>query len=456
MPVTIQPATLRYKNGDGQFQTADCIKGDIGDPSIIIDDTAGSGDTGKVWSADKVSSELDGKLDSTLKGAANGIAELDQTGKVPSSQLPSYVDDVLEYASLESFPQEGESGKIYVALDTNKTYRWGGSAYAEISESLALGETSTTAYRGDRGAAAYAAAVTNVETTPTQNSTNLITSGAVYAGLDGKVDKAGAITDVQVNGTSAVTNGVANIPVATDAAYGAVKIGPGLYKNSNSALAVKKAEDSYIKGGFIETYPIVPANQDKATFYGLAKAAGDTTQASSANAVGAYTEDAKRKITDMIEPQFRKIAEITTENNQGAVYINTDLNGDPFELTDVIIDFNMTASSGNGRGFLIFNQPNSNPSNTDDLYTTIPNLACDNLYNNSGTRRNIEHVWISGGRFFGVSQDGAMGNYSQTGQQRMCVASSGIIAVDKIRSIRTYSNNGCTFGNNSVITVYGR
>ena len=89
------------------------------------------------------------------KGANGGYAELDSAGKVPSSQLPSFVDDVLEYASLGNFPLTGESGKIYVALDTNKTYRWSGSAYAEISESLALGETSATAYRGDRGKEAY-------------------------------------------------------------------------------------------------------------------------------------------------------------------------------------------------------------------------------------------------------------------------------------------------------------
>lgn len=95
------------------------------------------------------------------KGAANGVAELDQNGLVLSSQLPSYVDDVLEYPSAQDFPATGESGKIYVATDTNLTYRWTGSTYAEISPSLALGETSSTAYRGDRGAAAYAHAVTN-------------------------------------------------------------------------------------------------------------------------------------------------------------------------------------------------------------------------------------------------------------------------------------------------------
>lgn len=94
-------------------------------------------------------------LTTDLKGANNGVAELDGSGKVPSSQLPSYVDDVEEYANLAGFPVTGESGKIYIALDTNLTYRWGGTSYVEISPSLALGETSASAYRGDRGKIAY-------------------------------------------------------------------------------------------------------------------------------------------------------------------------------------------------------------------------------------------------------------------------------------------------------------
>ena len=77
-------------------------------------------------------------------------------GKVPASQLPAFVDDVLEFASRAAFPATGESGKIYVATDKNLTYRWSGSTYVEVSPSLALGETASTAYRGDRGAAAYA------------------------------------------------------------------------------------------------------------------------------------------------------------------------------------------------------------------------------------------------------------------------------------------------------------
>lgn len=96
-----------------------------------------------------------GAIPITQKGSANGVASLDESGKVPSAQLPSYVDDVLEYDVKASFPATGESGKIYIDKQTNKTYRWSGTAYVEVSSSLALGETSSTAYRGDYGKAAY-------------------------------------------------------------------------------------------------------------------------------------------------------------------------------------------------------------------------------------------------------------------------------------------------------------
>lgn len=107
-------------------------------------------------------------MNAALKGTTNGVAELDSSGKVPSSQLPSYVDDTVEgYFYNNKFYKEsghttaitGETGKIYVDLSANKTYRWSGSAFVEISASLALGETSSTAYRGDRGKVAYDHAV---------------------------------------------------------------------------------------------------------------------------------------------------------------------------------------------------------------------------------------------------------------------------------------------------------
>lgn len=111
--------------------------------------------------ASQITSAIDTlNLDSTYiavtqKGAANGVAELDSSGKVPSTQLPSYVDDVLEYTAKSNFPSTGEAGKIYVDTSTNLAYRWGGSAYTEISPSIALGTTSSTAFRGDYGNTAY-------------------------------------------------------------------------------------------------------------------------------------------------------------------------------------------------------------------------------------------------------------------------------------------------------------
>lgn len=99
-----------------------------------------------------------------LKGANNGVAELDSTGKVPSNQLPAFVDDVVEgYLNGGKFYKEsahttqitGEAGKIYVDLTSLKTYRWSGTAFVVISETIALGETSSTAFRGDRGKTAY-------------------------------------------------------------------------------------------------------------------------------------------------------------------------------------------------------------------------------------------------------------------------------------------------------------
>lgn len=107
---------------------------------------------------------LDGKVDNSKIGVANGVASLDENGLVPSSQLPSYVDDVIEgYLNSGKFYKESahtteitaEAGKIYVDSATNKTYRWSGTAYVEISASLALGTTSSTAFRGDQGKTAY-------------------------------------------------------------------------------------------------------------------------------------------------------------------------------------------------------------------------------------------------------------------------------------------------------------
>lgn len=114
------------------------------------------------------------------KGQPGGLASLDSNGLVPSSQLPSYVDDVLEYPTLSAFPATGEMSKIYVTLDTNLTYRWSGTGYVEISKSLALGETSSTAYAGNKGKenrdalTSLPANLVSTVASPTANASNVV------------------------------------------------------------------------------------------------------------------------------------------------------------------------------------------------------------------------------------------------------------------------------------------
>ena len=129
----------------------------------------------RYYTESETDAKLDLKLDTSLKGTSNGLAELDENGKVPSSQLPSYVDDVLEGAATgivkddttgsvtatgfilsgESTECTPESGKIYIDVTTSIQFRWSGSVYVTTGSNIALGETSSTAYRGDRGKIAY-------------------------------------------------------------------------------------------------------------------------------------------------------------------------------------------------------------------------------------------------------------------------------------------------------------
>lgn len=146
----------------------------------------------------------------TQKGVANGLATLGTDGKVPTSQLPSYVDDVVEYAKRESFPSTGEAGKIYVAQDTNKTYRWSGTTYVEISASLAIGEVAGTAYDGAKGKA-------NADVISSLNNTvnSLYTNSAIDGMLAGKQNTLVSGTNIKtVNGQSILGNG--NIAIEVD------------------------------------------------------------------------------------------------------------------------------------------------------------------------------------------------------------------------------------------------
>jgi len=181
----------------------------------------------------------------SLKGAANGVAELDANGLVPSSQLPSYVDDVLEYASKSAFPSSGETGKIYVALDTNLTWRWSGSAYVEISPSLALGETSSTAYRGDRGATAYAHA-TDANRLTTAQSSSFYKFATTAQGHIASVTAVSAsdLTTLIGNTTYAPYNADGYLPLTGGTIYNSQSSYPLVIKGSSAASGIIFDDDS--------------------------------------------------------------------------------------------------------------------------------------------------------------------------------------------------------------------
>ena len=124
----IEPGTTaQYYRGDKTWQT-------LNKAAVGLSNVDNTSDVNKPVST-ATTTQLNLKQNLSEKNAANGYAGLDSSGLVPSSLLPAFVDDVLEFANLAGFPATGEAGKIYTALDTNKIYRWGGSAYTEISPS---------------------------------------------------------------------------------------------------------------------------------------------------------------------------------------------------------------------------------------------------------------------------------------------------------------------------------
>ena len=197
-------------------------------------------------------------IKSSEKAVAGGVATLDSTGKVPSSQLPSFVDDVLEFSNLDNFPITGEAGKIYVALDTNKTDRWSGSSYAEISASLALGETTGTAYDGAKGKqnaddiASLKTRTSNVETKSDNNATAItnITNGTTKVKKSETADKLSATKTISISGdvNGSVTTDFSTNPSitltlsesgVTAGTYSAVKVNAkGIVTSGGQALEV--------------------------------------------------------------------------------------------------------------------------------------------------------------------------------------------------------------------------
>jgi len=129
-PTITSGTTAQYYRGDKTFQNLN--KGAVG-----LNNVDNTSDANKPVS-NATQLELNSKIDASEKGATNGVATLDDQGKVSTSQLPSYVSAVQEYPSLGDFPSSGEGDIIYIAIDTGYVYRWTGSTYVQLSDQTAV------------------------------------------------------------------------------------------------------------------------------------------------------------------------------------------------------------------------------------------------------------------------------------------------------------------------------
>ena len=164
-----------------------------------------------------VGNAVKNKISTSQLGVANGVATLGSDGKVPSSQLPSFVDDILEFTNLVAFPTTGETGKIYVALDTNITYRWSGSGYIKITSGEVTsvngmtGVVNITTITGNAGTATKLATARTIALTGdvTYTSGAFDGSGNVTgtATLTASGVTAGTYKSVTVDAKGRVTNG---------------------------------------------------------------------------------------------------------------------------------------------------------------------------------------------------------------------------------------------------------
>ena len=169
----------------GSGVTVTGVVGEGWTPSIAITPVGTPGTYTKVLTNDK------GQVVSGDTLTASDIPNLDASkitsGIIDAARLPAYVDDVLEYANLSAFPAVGETGKIYIALDTNKTYRWSGSTYVYITsgavDSVAGKTGVVTLVKADVGLA-------NVDNT---SDTNKPISTATQNALNLKANAANAV-----------------------------------------------------------------------------------------------------------------------------------------------------------------------------------------------------------------------------------------------------------------------
>ena len=248
----------------------------------------------------------DAQVKRSEMGTASGVATLDETGKVPASQLPSYVDDIIEgtYVNSTTFndadgsPVTPESGKIYVDTTTNKEYRWGGTQFVLISESLALGETASTAYPGNKGKqnadniAALQTSVSEIEEKDAQQDTQITAAKNAADAAQEAADGAQTAAETADSKAVAAQNKAdANETNINKIVAGTTKVGKaGTADSATAASKLSTAQEISLTGDATGS----------ATFDGSAPAAIAMTLKNSGVTAGTYSAvqvDAKGRVT---------------------------------------------------------------------------------------------------------------------------------------------------------------
>lgn len=243
-------------------------------------------------------------IDESKIGAANGVASLDSSGRIPASQIPGGFDNIEEYDTLKSFPTTGEEGKIYVTKDTNLTYRWTGTKYVEISPSIALGETSKTAYRGDRGKIAY-------EHSQITGNTSIHHTHANKELLDSytqtEADLANAVAKVHEHGNKTVLDGItANKVASWDSKAEAFDILP----TTKGGTGTNAANQEKLTNALINTLT-VDSNTPSGDDYYVGQAAGGGTTNTT------YKRRTLSSLWNYIKGQISSVLGLTASNYAG-------------------------------------------------------------------------------------------------------------------------------------------
>ena len=360
------------------------------------------------------------RVASSLLGAADGVATLDANGKVPSTQLPSFVDDVLEYANLASFPATGETGKIYVSLANNKTYRWSGSVYVYITsgavDSVAGKTGVVTLVKADVG-------LGNVDNTSDANkpvstlqqaaidAAVISANGAIPTNISAFTNDSGYQTLAQLN--TAISNLVGTAPVGLDT-LGEIATDLGTKVNA-SALATVATTGKYSDllnkptlstvagtGSYSDllnkpTIPVVPTNISSFT--------NDSTYQTSTQVAASILVETNARIADVNQEVTDRDAAIATavSNLVGTASAARNTLGElstaiDTEATSRDTAINSVMTAVNNKANLTTNKFSGRQSLTSFFITSVSGAISINVLNG-----NVQKITLMGAATFSLT-----------------------------------------------------